>query len=97
MSNYRKIKIGNNYYKVIITKHVLQRIMDRDINPENIIPTIINVGNRISNYHNNDIMVIDNSFGYSLLLHIDKIRITVITAIDKTSVFCKLNTVKIAV
>jgi hypothetical protein len=83
--NSKIMLIGNNYYKVVISKHVLLRIEERGINPLGIIPSIRSAGNDLEKFNcsGRDIIIIDIRAGYSMIIHIFNHVITVMTVIDK--------------
>jgi hypothetical protein len=100
--NNKFITINNREYNIIISNHVIDRILkdNRSIPANQIVPSIQSCIIQIEKYNNKpyDILLIDYTHKYSMVLSIKNNIITIITVIDKyKDVFIKKNTVIIEV
>jgi len=80
VNNTRIISIHGHNYKLTISNHALTRIIQRQINPENILPAISSIPlEKMEEYNNSsrDIMLIDNSHNCSIIIHVNNYIITV--------------------
>lgn len=92
----KKYKVNNQFYRIILTLHLLQRIQERQINTSSIIPAIINY---IENFTitAGDVMLEVTSENFSLVLNIKKNNVKLITVIDKINCIAKPGTLKVAI
>ena len=92
----KKFKVNDQFYRIILTLHLLDRIQQRGIDATKVIPAIINyLENRT--VVNGDVMLEVTSENFSLILNIKKNNIKLITVIDKINCIAKPGTLKVAI
>ncbi len=90
----RKITHNNSTYRITLTKHVIERILNRNIPHQQILHTIFSVIDKI----NNGNVLIENAlYNFSLVLYVKDNHIKLITAIDKVNCWIKPDTQVLAV
>lgn len=85
-----KWKIEN--YRICLTSHAVLRCKQRKIKTQNIINSLRGFGiDNINQYknNNNDIMLQDKEYNYTLIFNINGNKIIVITVIDKNDTYVK--------
>lgn len=89
----RKYTINNTHYRITITDHAQQRIIDRSIPADHIVSSILtmlrdNTITRMAKY----IMLKNLTQNFSLVLYCSNNHIKLITALDKISCYAKAGT-----
>lgn len=91
----KDIKINNKVFELHISKHAVERIIERNMNVNTIIQDIellaLNNATEL-NFNNNDMLIIDKSNNLSVVFAIEYNYIKIITVIDKSNIFIKSNT-----
>ncbi len=83
-------------YIVTLTKHSLERILERDIPGNRIIHTILTAAEQ-NKVDNSEILIENKEEGFSLIAKIKNHEITIITALNKVNCYRKENTALVAV
>ncbi|MNT22431.1 hypothetical protein D3C72_1578130 [compost metagenome] len=87
--------IGNNVYRVIGTTHGIKQLKERGVDEYHIASTCLAMGSKLNEYNNcgKQVMLIDEGKNIATVIAIENYTIVVITVIDKSNVYAKLNTI----
>ena len=100
MNNSQSFTFNNQKYNIIITKHAITRMLEREIDGCHIMAAILSLGSkRIEQYNNavKDVFIMDRENHFSIVISIQNNNIKVITALDKTDCYVKNGTIAIEI